>query len=129
MIVDFDSNLHRIMIIARDEALRSNIRRAKVSALLMDKKMRVIYGRSHNRAFHGSRQKFSIHAEEGLLSRWYKSVLDKVILVYRAKKDGIGISKPCDKCMQIINDSGIRTIYYFDNNSNLIMKSIGANYG
>lgn len=59
----------------------------------------------------GSR-KGRIHAEVSVLKNLDNNHGGK-LYVYREKKDGsLGLARPCDSCMKIIQSKGIKTIFY-----------------
>jgi len=117
-------NVVNLFNIARAEAEKSNCQKAKVSAILTDYRLRTIYAKNHNRNYYGSDIKFSIHAEEGLIASYRKGFDNKILFVYRRKASGIGTSKPCEKCMQLIKESGVRCIMYFDESINLVEENV-----
>ena len=118
------NNIIKLFNVARQEASKSNCKKAQVSAIITDYKLRQIYAKDHNRNFYGSKSKFSIHAEEGLLSSWRKPLDNKVLFVYRKKATGIGTSRPCDKCMKLIKLARIGHIMYFDKDINLVVERV-----
>lgn len=69
-----------------------------------------------------------VHAEVHALS-W---LIDKPInwhnvdiYVYREWKDGTpAISKPCPACSKLINDLGIKNLYYIDENKNYVKEKL-----
>lgn len=117
-------NVVKLFNIARLEAEKSNCKKAKVSAILTDYRLRTIYAKDHNRNYYGSDIKFSIHAEEALVSSWRKSFDNKILFIYRKRANGIGISKPCNRCMELIRKAKIRYIMYFDNFVNLVIERV-----
>ena len=114
-----------ILDMARAEAKQSDLKRAKISALALDKRMRNIICKAHNAIFMGSKKKFSIHAEEYLLSKLRKPIDDSMIIfIYRATAGGAGCSRPCNKCMKLLIISGIKNICYMDEDNNYTMERI-----
>ncbi len=99
-----------ILDIARQSALRSNVKRAKMSALVLNSDLNGVECKSHNLRIYGAKT-FTLHAEELLLAkcRYYFPT----ILVARAKKNGFGNSKPCKKCMKLLKSADIRTVIYY----------------
>lgn len=55
-----------------------------------------------------------LHAEEQAIKACGKANLSgSSIYVYRQKKNGsLAIARPCEHCMQILKDSGVKWIYY-----------------
>lgn len=50
---------------------------------------------------------------------------DVELYVYRVLKNGYpAISKPCPTCMKLINDLGIRTIFYIDEQCNKVKEKL-----
>lgn len=69
--------------------------------------------KSHSVFFNGSHCK-AVHAEFAAI-REAKYTKDANMYVFRLlKRGGIGISKPCSDCMDLIRDKGIRNITYYD---------------
>ena len=107
-----------ILKIAKAEAEKSNVIRAKLSALLVDPKINQIYGKAHNKQFIGSKYFFSLHAEEMLIlktiGRFKEDISNFSVLIYRKKKRDYGTSKPCPKCRKKLELVGIKNIIYYD---------------
>lgn len=110
--------------VAYIESQKSNVHKAKMAAILTDRKYRSIYAKAHNRNYYGSNFKFSIHAEEDLISSYRKGFSGKTLVIYRRASYGVSCSKPCSKCLKLINLAGIEKIAYFDNFGNFVEKRI-----
>ena len=108
-----------ILAEARKEALKGNVKRGKVSALALSPSMNRIICKIHNAKVMGHKNRWTLHAEERLLLRFRGKV--PVMLVYRAKKDGPGNSKPCYKCMRLIEEASVKRIIFFQDGEWLII--------
>ena len=117
---------HRVEILvaaAKEEALKSDLRSAKMSAMIVDKKLKTIFAKTHNRRIMGENGKFSIHAEENMLAKYFKSVKDRYIFIFRTMADGsIGVSRPCRKCYKLIEESGIFGAMYFNKDGQFVVE-------
>ena len=62
---------------------------------------------------------YSIHAEmSAMLSCPKDKLYGAEMWIYREKRDGqIGTARPCDDCMSVIKDAGIKKIHYTDETS------------
>lgn len=106
---------NRIIKQAKKEAEKSNVRSAKVGAILFYRGHKHLA--AHNMTVHGN--KLTIHAEKALVDKIEKTMIiqrhpDKQfsILVVRAMRNGeLCIAKPCDKCQKVLDKLGI-DIYY-----------------
>lgn len=69
-----------------------------------------------NKYFPGSNSLGPKHAESDALLPFYKRHIDLsdcTLYVYRAcRSGGIGMARPCDRCMQLIKACGIKRIKY-----------------
>ena len=70
------------------------------------------YGHSHPQAEIGH----NLHAEHrALLRRRYYDVRGEVMYVWREKADGSpGCCRPCDNCMGLMKEAGIRVVRFVD---------------
>jgi len=104
-----------ILNIAKDFALESDVRRAKMSAVFILSRWRACSG-APNRVVFGWK-KFTIHAEQNLIAK--NRIIDfnrGRVLVYRYKKsiNGPGTSKPCPVCWELMKTSGVKKVVFFD---------------
>ena len=114
----------KVIRLAIKEALKSNQREVKMSALIISEHDGRAYStlRAYNQNIFDSRRlngKFSIHAEENLIVRAAKrgiKLLGTTVLVYRYKRcNNIpGTSKPCNKCFELLKKAGVTKVVYFD---------------
>jgi len=114
----------KIISIAREEAAKSNVRRAKVSALVLDKQLRHVVAKAHNSICMNDSTCYTIHAEEAVVLKTRKDLKDYVLFVYRRKKIGAGTSKPCKKCSKLMEIAGVKRFVYMDDSNNYIMEHI-----
>lgn len=98
-----------LLHLADNEALKTDVKRSKMSALAFSKNGTLI-SKTHNVRVYGMKQKWTIHAEERLVAKYRGSI--HTILVFRS--NGAGTSKPCPRCRQLIQESGVRKVIYFD---------------
>ena len=120
-------NIHlpqRIISLAREEAEKSNVKRAKVSALVLDKQLRHVFAKAHNLICMSDSRRFTIHAEEAVVLKTRKELKDYVLLVYRRKKVGDGTSKPCKKCRKLIEIAGVKKVIYLNEFGDYVMEHI-----
>jgi deoxycytidylate deaminase len=63
----------------------------------------------------------SIHAEvDCLLGVDSEKVKGATMYIFRLSRGGKpGISKPCQRCEQILRDSGVKDVYYLDRNAEI----------
>lgn len=101
----------KILEIASEECMRSNVKRAKMAALVLTNDLNGVDVKTHNTKVYGQKR-FTIHAEERLVAKCRYSF--DTILVCRLKKIGFGNSKPCEKCMKILKEAGVSTVIYFN---------------
>jgi len=114
----------KIIDIARKEAEKSNVRRAKVSALVLDKKLRHIIAKAHNTLCMDNSTKFTIHAEEAVILKTRRDLNNLTIFVYRRKKIGAGTSKPCCKCAKLLEIAGTKRVIYMDNHNDFVLEQM-----
>lgn len=115
-----------VKILYKLNALRKASFQARVCAAVINKRGIVDVGfnseKTHPKQKSLNGLKPYLHAEvEAILRAGRVSNLDKcAIVVVRTKKSGPfgfdipGASKPCDSCMKFIRMSGIRVVYYLD---------------
>lgn len=62
-----------------------------------------------------------VHAEDMALSKmWPSERAGCKLYSFRVRKDGsFAMAKPCENCMKMIVDSGIKTIYYSNSNGKM----------
>lgn len=92
--------------------------RYRLAAGLFDSKGNLIcmgYNRRSNRT------RYSIHAEEDCIAKFIRAyyprkIKPSFIVVVRINPRGeLKLSKPCDNCNRIIEESGVKTYYTLDN--------------
>jgi deoxycytidylate deaminase len=87
-----------------------------VGAAIVDKRRPISVGanllKTHPVYADGKRW-FSIHAEMKALISAATDVEGCDIYVYRAKANGWpGMARPCDECLKVLAEAGIRRVYY-----------------
>ena len=99
--------------------------RARVGAVILDKKGRVISSGFNKRKTHplqvhyGSIKKPYLHAEMSALVNARKK--GHTIVVARITKNGdLGLAKPCPVCAAAIADAGIKRVIYTVNNDTYV---------
>jgi hypothetical protein len=102
----------RVIRAAEKEARKSCVKRARISALALDRRGVNIIGLYYNRYIYGLPRKWTIHAEEGLMLRVRKPV--HKVLVCRSKHVGFGTSRPCRMCMAKLCEAGVSRVLYHD---------------
>jgi tRNA(Arg) A34 adenosine deaminase TadA len=119
-----DKDIEWYRTAARAKAADSDMRKP-MSALLL-RKNEVICEANNYRVW-GFQEKFSIHAEEALISLCAKKGIKTsgcTVFVYRKRAKNInGTSRPCIKCMEILKKAGIKQIIYF-NGDNFMVEGI-----
>jgi len=111
---------NKIINKAIGEALKSNVKRAKIGAVLFTHRGRILSS-AHNSTLYGYGDKWTIHAEIFLLAKMNNlKILSRHntnklnILVLRVKHDkSLSMAKPCDVCQKALNPLDI-TVYYSD---------------
>lgn len=103
----------RILKIAHDEANKTDIKKARMSALAIDKRFN-IFGKSFNVKILGHDTRFSIHAEHNLLIKHRYSI--DTMLIYRVYKlTQAGSSRPCPKCLEFLRRANVKSIVFWEN--------------
>lgn len=106
-------NVTEILKIARKEAEKSDVVRAKLSALLIDEKGHVVCRAfNYKRDLDKSQGKFTVHAEEALIAKWRQSFKGYTLFVYRRMAKGFGMARPCPKCQELLKKADVKEIYY-----------------
>ncbi len=104
---------------AIETAVTSNVRRGKVAAVIYTDRGEILATSCNTRFYRemGS-GKFTIHAEEMVLSKAYKMCLTRrynnlnmFVLRYKRETKSIAIAKPCEKC-QILLKNWDFPVYY-----------------
>lgn len=121
----------QILLRAKKEALKSNQRTHKMSAMVLSDKKAYSMLRSYNQNIFDARMnngKRSIHAEENLIAKAAKRGMKLhgvTVLVYRYKRsvDGPGTSEPCPKCRIMLTKAGVRKIVFYSG-SDWVIKRI-----
>lgn len=108
-----------LLELARKEALKSDVSRAKVSALALDRSGNAVC-RSHNVRVYGYARAFTTHAEHNLLLKCRKEIY--MVMVYRAIKLGAGTSFPCSLCFLRMCEAGVKQVLFFNGEEWLVGK-------
>jgi cytidine deaminase len=111
----------RGLVLAQQEAEKSNQRRARMGAIVTTIQAYALKAYNYN-IFdaRNKNNKHSIHAEEHLIIKAARrgiSLEGHTILIYRKKSRGCGTSRPCTKCMELLQKSGIAKIIYYNGNN------------
>lgn len=93
----------------------TDIKKARVSAIAFTKNGNIITY-AQNRKIIGSKNRFSIHAEEALIRKLvkigafqrYKNI---IIFVMRISSDGVSMARPCKKCAKLLSKYDVDVIY------------------
>lgn len=120
-------NVSEILRIARKESEKSDVVRAKLSALLIDNKGHIVCRAfNYKRDLDKSNGKFTVHAEEALIAKWRQSFKGYTLFVYRRMAKGFGMAKPCPKCQELIKKAEVEEVYYttYDNFEKLILEKL-----
>jgi cytidine deaminase len=115
----------RIIKLAMDTALMSDVKRSKVGAVAFTSSGNIITA-SCNKIIWGHSKKFTIHAEEYLLTKIVNiKALERLgklyILVVRVKSSNPtqpSLAKPCRKCSELLKESGL-IVYYSDSDGKI----------
>lgn len=104
--------------IAKRNALRSSLNQKHGAVLISDGK---VICEGYNK---GLSDNYSVHAEVDVLlkaRKKYLSILPKCILIVvrvTGRKNCLAMSKPCARCQQIIEESGVGTVHYSCSSNN-----------
>lgn len=104
----------KIINIALNESLKTNIKKGRLSCLVLGKKWNILY-KTHNIRLSGNKTKFSIHAEERAIIK-YRNKINTMMIFRNTQYKNAASSKPCNKCMLRIQQAGVKYIIYFENN-------------
>jgi len=110
-------NINRIFEIAKKLAKKSDHPRYRLGCVLMNKKHVIGLGFNAHRTHPKSPHKYKhIHAEfSAILGCEVSDLRDSVAYVYRENRNGvIGMAKPCPTCHKMLQDVGVKRIYYTD---------------
>jgi deoxycytidylate deaminase len=93
------------------EAQKSRHRQHKHAAILMKGGKPIAAGHNGD----------AIHAEHAAINRaWRSGTEGATIIVIRVRKNGtMGMSKPCDACMNRLIEAGVKRVIYSDNDGTL----------
>ena len=114
---------------AIEVAKKSNVRRGKVGAVLFTSSGEIVAFTS-NKTCNGQKNKFTIHAEEYLISKAHRIKASKrlgklyVLVVRWTKKHGITIAKPCKLCTELLKATSWE-VFYSDRDGRI--KMLGRN--
>ena len=111
-------------------AKQSNVSRGRVGAALFMRTGQVITS-THNKVIRGKQESgiFTVHAEELLLVKAHKmkavarfGVSNLAILIVRWKPsiEKLAMAKPCNRCEYLINEAGIKMVYYSDSDGEIV---------
>jgi len=95
---------------------KSTVHSQKLTAMALNGKHIVCY--ETNRRGNGLVSRFSIHAEEFLIKKLRKTNAKNrynalTVIVMRFRKDGsLGIAKPCVDCHRLLDNYGVKNVYY-----------------
>lgn len=107
--------------LARVESLKVDFR-ARIGAVLVKKRKPISIGRNKPKKSHPliyKHDKFkTLHAElDACLGISRHLTIDSSIYTYRELKDGtLANSKPCDMCIAILKELGVKKVYYTHSN-------------
>jgi len=102
----------RVLEIAIEEALKSEVKRSKHSALGLDSRLRNVLSRTHNTRVFGYKNKWTLHAEERLLAK-IREPLHTMLICRVMGNRSFGNSKPCPRCMQLLQESGVKRVIFW----------------
>jgi len=104
----------KIIKIALNESLKTNIKKGRLSCLVLGKKWNILC-KTYNIRLSGNKTKFSIHAEERVMIK-YRNKINTMMIFRNTQYKNPASSKPCNKCMFKIRQAGVKNIIYFENN-------------
>ena len=118
--------LPRKFEIARAASLCSAARRArKVGAALFSGSVLLSVGSNEYGKTHPASAPYcNLHAEHRCLlrRRWRENGNSLSIYVYRELANGtIACSKPCNNCLNLLREAGVRTAYYFNEDGRITL--------
>ncbi len=110
------NNLRRLLYLAAKEAEKSNFYRSRLGAIVLSKGKIISRGHNSHKA-HGrltSRYGFKggKHAETSAMLK--ACVGDTLIVARLLRNEDLGCSKPCEKCLAMAKDFGIKKIIFSD---------------
>lgn len=103
--------------LARLESLKTNFR-SRVGAVLVRKGRAVAVGRNKPHKTHPILRKYdpykTLHAEiDACIGTNRDLIIGSDIYVYRELKDGtLAMARPCEMCRQVLEDLGIKRVFY-----------------
>lgn len=104
--------LKRLNDLAIREALRSGAKK-KHGAIIFKNKRIISLGFNQLKTHPKCKQEYPyLHAEEDALMRAGEYAKGADLFVVRLTFDGLGMSRPCCVCTKILQEKGIRNIYY-----------------
>lgn len=103
------------MKIAEKIAVASDIIKARMSAIAISRSGEVICT-ANNRRLLGNYDRWSEHAEEGLVRRLNKikafdRFRDITIFVFRISSLGISMARPCVKCQKLLSKYDVKILF------------------
>ena len=125
-------NLNKLIEKATALARKSNVKRAKIGAILVTSSGQVI-ATAYNTRLDGYKPKFTIHAEEFVLLKANRmKAFDRfqnkelIMVTTRWSKTGKCQSRPCPNCLKEIYRHGIKTIIYTDHSGNALVEKVSC---
>jgi len=115
--------VEKVTIVAQN----SNVKRAKMAAILFTSKGQIITF-SSNKSFWGDNKKFTIHAEEAVIAkavknniahRYMNGQIHMLVVRWMAGKKQLGLAKPCIKCQALIKTARLDTVFYTNANGHV----------
>lgn len=101
-------------------AKRSNVKSHKLVAYAFSRSGNLISSAVNARSADGLCSPFSIHAEEALIGKLRRLAARErfgnieVLVIRNGKRDGPTMAKPCDRCMILMRNYGVKSIGYTD---------------
>jgi deoxycytidylate deaminase len=129
MILSADIKIPKYFRWAKNAATHSDHNVHKMGAVIIDAGRCVTHGHNKNRTHPRSKSEFSIHAElDALLGeRWESDVsfFRMDMYVVRITKGGkLATSKPCEDCMVLIKEAGLKSVTYINEEGEIIVERL-----
>lgn len=105
-----------------DLAKKSNVRRSKMAAAILDSRGNVVC-MANNVVVMGHPSKWTLHAEEMAIAKAVRkrvlpNKLDLIVIRYKPSTDKLSLAKPCINCQRLIEEAGLNT-YFTDENGDI----------